>query len=114
MNHLKMKNQRLTFDQAWTELLPKINSKGLSMEIVYNTRYQLAEKHVGIVVFEKYYYRVQNYVTLTVILLEDDDELVCEAISSGAASGLLKITWGADTSMLNCARDSLLDIGFHN
>lgn len=51
---------------------------------------------VGII--EEYTLRNGNYMTVTLILYEEDDTVFLHIIGSGASSGLLNIEWGANDS----------------
>lgn len=63
-------------------------------------------------VYEKYYFRSNNYASLTVILTEfGEEQTACIAVS-GAASGLANFAYGADSHFAKSCIQALESCGF--
>jgi hypothetical protein len=86
-----------TIDLIKTEL-PK---RALSLEIV-DEGYIQANSLVYLIVFEKYFMRVSNRVSLSIMLSEVNQKIQIIAISSGAGTGaLFKFGWGSEEDFLS-------------
>ncbi len=45
--------------------------------------------------FERYYFRINGFVSLSILLTESDDGEEAEIVSFGAAGGVIDISYGA-------------------
>lgn len=90
-----------------------VMQSGMSVEITDFFSQKIGETKIGLFVIEKYYYRVQNQISLTVQIIEHNGNLFVNAVSSGASSGVfLKIDWGAEEDFLDTARNFFISSGF--
>ena len=64
-------------------------------------------KRCTVLVYEKYFYRVKNYVTLTIVLDEFDGKTRVHIASGGGGNGLLNLDWGASESFASEVLDEL-------
>lgn len=64
-------------------------------------------------VYEKYYYRANNYVTLSIHLYKQEDTIWIEAISAGGGGGILKISWGSEQDFLTDFEELMQKQGYH-
>lgn len=64
-------------------------------------------KKCTVLVFEKYFYRVGNYVTLTVVLDNFDGKTRVHAVSGGGGHNLINFDWGASDSFVSKVMDEL-------
>ncbi len=86
---------------------------GLSCELIDGFSHTLGDAAVSITVFEKYYMRSSNRASLTVAVLSDKDEIIVEAIASGAGQGaIFHFSWGAEEDFVSIVEEVLSNIGF--
>jgi hypothetical protein len=86
-----------TIDLIKTEL-PK---RALSLEVV-DEGYIKGNSDAYLIVFEKYFMRVSNRVSLSIMLSEVNGKTQIVAISSGAGTGaLFKFGWGSEEDFLS-------------
>ena len=62
--------------------------------------------------FEKYYYRVGSYVSLTIMLSQETDSTRAVIVGFGGGAGLLNISLGANESLAEDARSFFSQNGF--
>ena len=62
--------------------------------------------------FEEYYFRCQNYVTVTVMITESEECQEAVVVGSGGGNGLMNISWGANGSFAKKVAKRLVEIGF--
>ncbi len=55
--------------------------------------------NIGILAFEKYFFRNGSYAGLTVVLTENGEEKMADIIGSGGGDGLFNISWGANQEL---------------
>lgn len=76
-------------------LVREVPRCGMSCELVEEIRRSLGNDSVYVLVFEKYYMRASNRVTLTVVVSQDGPDVVVDAVSAAAARGLFSNMIGA-------------------
>ena len=77
------------------------SNNGISCNLVDEVERTLGNNIVFLMVFEKYYARVSNCVSLTITISSDGDTIFVDAISSGAGTGaFFKCSWGAEEKFL--------------
>ena len=64
-------------------------------------------KKCTVLVYEKYYFRVKNYVTLTVVLDNFDGKTRVHMVGSGGGNGLLNLDFCASNSFVSKVMDRL-------
>lgn len=79
--------------------------------LVAESRRELAGAVVWLLVFERYYFRVGSYASLTVLLTEAEGRQIAELIGSGGGNGLFNVTWGANTDFAALAAQVLAQYG---
>ncbi len=67
---------------------------------------------VALVVLEEFYFRVSSYVSLTVLIIEDENKQRVELIGSGGGNGMFGIDLGANQDFAQRARNILVKRGF--
>ncbi|MGN0804367.1 MAG: DUF6054 family protein [Candidatus Coproplasma sp.] len=91
------------------ELSEELKS-GLCSELVCEDK-KLNDR-VVLLCFEQYYFRCSNYVSLTVMLVDSEDEQEATIIGFGGGGGWLNISWGANKSFADNAVNILSKFGF--
>ena len=77
-------------------LVREVPKCGMSCELVEEIRRSLGNGSVYVLVFEKYYMRASNRVTLTVVVSQDGSDVVVDAVSAGGQGAVFKYDWGAE------------------
>lgn len=62
--------------------------------------------------FERYYFRINGFVSLSILLTESDDGEEAEIVSFGAAGGVIDISYGAYKSSVKDIAAQLTKYGF--
>lgn len=94
-------------------IVQAVTSSGLSAEIVSETSYNINNVSISLLVFEKYYMRVKNRLSLTVMIIGEQDNIKVNVIGSGGGQGaLFKFTWGSESSFADTVVDFLINKGF--
>lgn len=66
-----------------------------------------------LLVFEKYFMRVKNRVSLSILIYPFMDKVKVDLIGSGSGQGpFLKFSWGSEESIVDTAAQILFDLGF--
>ena len=77
------------------------SNNGVSCNLLHKVQRTPGTGLVIVMVFEKYYARVSNCVSLTITISSDGDTIFVDAISSGAGTGaFFKCSWGAEEKFL--------------
>ncbi len=84
----------------------------LSGTLVTRSNKVIGTTTIILVVFEKYYMRVGSYVSLTVLMLEDNSKQRIELTGSGGGNGIFGIDWGANQDFADSAKNILVKKGF--
>ncbi|MUK87893.1 hypothetical protein GMD78_05705 [Ornithinibacillus sp. L9] len=85
--------------QAFNKLMSDIELKSC---LVFNDRKSIkfSNEEMFILVYEKYYLRINSTASLTVTLDNLNGETIVKCISTGNSEGLLNISWGADKQFI--------------
>ena len=67
---------------------------------------------VYFIVYEKYFMRVESYVSLSILFTKTDLRSSAELVSSGGGGGLLNFSWGAENDFAADCAEALEAIGF--
>lgn len=94
------------------DVFDKVLEQVGTAELVEVTRYDLADKQVLLAVFEKYFFRVGSYVSVTLLLIAQDGQLLADVIASGGGEGLFNISWGANSDFAFSISEALRIQGF--
>ena len=82
-------------------------------QVLFQNVYGGTDHKVMVVVYEKYYYRANNRVSLTVVIEEKDGETFVDATSTGGGQGIIfRFSWGAETSFAKIVVNTLTSTGF--
>ncbi|MFA9414734.1 MULTISPECIES: DUF6054 family protein [unclassified Streptococcus] len=75
-------------------------------------KHDLGSQQVVLAVFEKFYFRVESYVSVTLHLTSSAGWVVADVIGSGGGGGFLNISWGANSDFASLFTDALRKQGF--
>lgn len=82
-------------------------------ELVTDSRIDLGDgKRAILIVKEEYYFRVKNYVTVTINLIEDGSAQNAVIIGAGGGSGIFNVNYGANKSYARIGEEVLRSMGF--
>jgi len=81
-------------------------------ELVCENYHHIDFVNVGVLAFEKYFFRNGSYASLMVVLTENGDEKTADIIGSGGGEGLFNISWGANAEMAEKTERILSRYGF--
>lgn len=94
-------------------LIQGVQKSGFSNELVHSITRDCGNSKTYLLVFEKWYYRTGSRASLTVLVTENDDEIIVDAIGAGGGQGIIfKFTWGAEGNFVGIVRDLLIAKGF--
>lgn len=103
-----------SFREAEAFLRSEIPECGMSCELKDYTYHALGDLFVSIMVFEKYYMRVSNYASLTVVISGRDGDVGVDLVGAGGRQGIISISsWGAEENFVRAAQSVLEKHGFH-
>lgn len=87
---------------------------GVSCELIDTIVRKVGEDTAILLVFEKYYMRSSNRASLSVMLTEDDGDIIyVDAVSAGGGQGaLFRFSWGAEESFVSIVPQILSGRGF--
>ena len=94
------------------EELCDIIGKEIIAEFLHKKVVEMGTGTVILLAFEKLYFRVESYVSLTIMLTEDRLVQTADIIGSGGGGGLFNFDWGANASFANSAAEILKQYGF--
>lgn len=96
------------FQQILTRLQEDIKQSGLSVNLVDQSDYELADVKVAVRVYDKYFMRNGNRASLSLTLVGRDGEIFVSAIGAGGGSGsIFNFSLGAESEMANVVADSI-------
>ncbi len=84
----------------------------LAGELVTRIDKTIASSNITLLVYEKFYMRVSSYVSLTILIVEDEAGQTIELIGSGGGNGIFGIDWGANSAFAGSAKLILVEKGF--
>ncbi len=72
----------------------------------------IASSNITLLVYEKFYMRVSSYVSLTILIVDDETGQTIELLGSGGGSGIFGVDWGANEAFAESAKHILTEKGF--
>ena len=93
-------------------LLREIPKCGITCELKDRVSHNRDGQRLTVMVFEKYYMRVGNYASLTVVVSGRDGDVSVDLISAGARSGVVSFSWGAEDKFVRTVAELLQKHGF--
>lgn len=90
--------------QEMTEAL----KKELDAELILDSCKEINGVTISKLVFEKYYFRNNNYASLTIVISEFNGKLIAEIAATGGGEGLFNISWGANRDFGDQAANILM------
>ena len=98
----------LSVPEAAARIRSEIENGSLTGELIDFHQVQLPGAQCVVMVYEKYYYRVNNRLTLTVALDDAQGRTQVHAISGGGGEGVLfRFDWGASDSFAAAVQRAL-------
>lgn len=67
---------------------------------------------ISLMVFNKYYYRAKDYISLSLMLTVNGDRFDATIISAEPAEGLIDLIWRSDDDFVQCTEEALVKYGF--
>ena len=86
--------------------------KEINADLVSESCQEFDKTTVILLCFEKFYWRVGSYASLTVMLTEHESLQTADIIGFGGGSGMINISYGANSNFANIARKLLAEHGF--
>ncbi len=91
-----------------------IESSGLSTTLVDSVQQSYDNCQLIVLVFEKYYMRVSNRASLTVVLTSQNNSIRADLIATGGGQGaIFRFSWGAEENFAASAARILRRYGFN-
>lgn len=96
------------FQQILARLQADIQQSGMSVNLVDQSDYELADVKVAVRVYDKYFMRNGNRASLSLTLVGRNDEIFISAIGAGGGSGsIFNFSLGAESELANVVADSI-------
>lgn len=92
--------------------LAGILKREINADLISESCQEFDKTTVILLCFEKYYFRVGSYASLTVMLTEYESQQTADIIGFGGGSGVFNISYGANSNFTNLARKLLAEHGF--
>ena len=108
---IRMHTDKCIEAETFFEALNRLNCYG-DVEEVSRVDKRFRDAEVYFIVYEKYFMRVESYVSLSILFTKTDLRSSVELVSSGGGDGLLNISWGAENSFANDCAEVLESLGF--
>ncbi|MBR7150585.1 MAG: hypothetical protein IKD01_06190 [Oscillospiraceae bacterium] len=108
---IRMHTDKCIEAETFFEALNRLNCYG-DVEEVSRVGKRFRDAEVYFIVYEKYFMRVESYVSLSILFTKTDLRSSVELVSSGGGDGLLNISWGAENSFANDCAEVLESLGF--
>ncbi len=89
-----------------------VPSLGSSVELNSEIRHMQDGAGMCMMVFEKYFWRNNNYTSLTVAVTGDSEASFVDAVGSGGGEGLLNFSWGSEEDFVDRFADEMEAAGF--
>lgn len=94
-------------------LTEEIQRSAMSCQLVDEVRCIVGGYPVRVMVFDKYYMRVKNRASLTVVVTGENGSVRVDAIGSGGGQGaVFSFSWGAEENFVTTVEDILRAQGF--
>lgn len=98
---------------AVSQIKERFPSTGLSVTLVDHAERQMNESEAHLLVFEKYFYRVKNYVSLSLMITANEGVTTIHAVGSGAGQGaIFRFGWGSEESLVSSFASMIVTMGF--
>lgn len=81
-------------------------------EQVFHQELQFGDTNVCLLVYEKYYFRVNSYASLTVLLTQCGGRQAAQIIASGGGSAMSNVSLGANKKFAEECAHALEEAGF--
>lgn len=81
-------------------------------EQVAKLEYRIGEGSAWLLVYEKYFFRVGGYASLTVLLAEKEETQTADLVSSGGGEGIMNHSMGANSRFAGECVRVLEELGF--
>lgn len=108
INMIRKSGIQLSLDDVAEKIMNDVGA-----EPITQNRIDLGEGKLAIFVgMEDYYFRVKNYVSLSIMLTDDNYVQRAVIMGSGGGDGLLNFSWGANKSLAKRGEKALLALGF--
>lgn len=101
-------------DTAKAALTAGLLGAGQAVELIDTTDYAFEPHPFAVQVYEKFYQRVSNRLTLTVTYCQTSEAEVeiIAASSAGAVNSFFRLTWGTEHNLINLVADVAGACGF--
>jgi hypothetical protein len=104
---------RGSFRTVVSQLQEELLNSALSIELVDSQEYLVGDAHVGLYVYDKYYWRAGNRASLSVSVVENEGRITVCAIGSGGGQGaFFRFSWGAESDFAETVGAVLDRMGF--
>lgn len=101
--NIKLKGQRAADIRIVADTL----KKEINAELVCENWHKLNEVIIGLLSFEKFYFRNGSYASLTIMLMQNENVQTADIVGSGGGEGIFNISWGANSSFAEQASEVL-------
>lgn len=95
------KNIKGNFDEVMLKIYAATKSLGSSVVLVDESFYVSENIKVTLQVYEKYYFRMNGYASLSIMAVADGDDITITAISAAAGGGFFNIDFGVCYSLID-------------
>lgn len=86
--------------------------RNLNAELVSDCRQNFGDAAVILLCFEKYYFRIGSYASLTVMLTEHETEQTADLIGFGGGTGMFNFDYRSNQNFIIHAKKLLMEHGF--
>ncbi|OQX94077.1 MAG: hypothetical protein B6I17_00010 [Tenericutes bacterium 4572_104] len=89
-----------------------ISTLSFSTKLVHFENYSTEEFGVYLFVFERYYFRINGYLSLTILIRDNPNTSTVDLIISAAKNGFFNLSFGAGNNLLDSVTKYFEKIGF--
>lgn len=93
------------------EIYKKINYMKGAEQVSKSTQ-TINDVEIWMLVFEKYYLRMSNYIVLTIVLTEHGEEQTASIVATGGGEGVVNYSFGAKRNFAKACVEELESCGF--
>lgn len=109
-NIIKMKGCHTTDIKQLASIL----RREIKADLISESCQETGGTTVILLCFEKYYFRIGGYASLTIMLTEYETEQTADIVGSGGGTGVYNFNYGANANFSNAARKLLMEHGFQS